>query len=114
MHKPKLQQDLSACPVAKAAQLIGDIWVILIVKELLNGPRRFSQLESAINGTEPIGDISTRTLSQRLKMLEEIGILSRITYKVTPPHSEYSLTDKGQALSPVIDSIRQYGQMFLS
>jgi DNA-binding HxlR family transcriptional regulator len=103
----------ACCPVAKASQLIGDLWVILIVKELLKSPKRFTELEKAINNTDEIGDISSRTLSQRLKKLEADGLITRKVYKETPPHSEYSLTTKGQALSGIIEDIRRYGEQYL-
>jgi DNA-binding HxlR family transcriptional regulator len=99
-----------ACPVAKTAQLIGDVWALLIVKELLTGPKRFSELEKAINCTEPVGEISSRTLSSRLKMLEKNKILKRKLIKNTPGHAEYTLTSRGEDLSEIIEKIREYGK----
>ena len=103
--------DADACPIAKTAALIGDLWTLLIVKELLSGPKRFNELEKLINNTDPIGDISSRTLSQRLKKLEAEKIITRKVYQEIPPHSEYTLTQKGQALSEIIEKMREYGQV---
>ncbi len=92
---------------------MGDLWSIMIVSQLLAGPKRFGQLEENINAEDELGNISTRTLSQRLKLLEECSIIQRKVFKETPPHSEYSLTKKGQALSEIIEELRSYGNEYL-
>ncbi len=101
------QHDLLWCPVARTAELIGNKWTPLILRDLSEGYRRFSQLERSLCG------ISPKTLSERLKRLEEAGILTRCCYPEVPPRVEYALTPKGHALMPVIESMRQYGRRWL-
>ncbi len=115
MPSAKIQPLSSAwCPLVRASKLIGDMWAIMIVNQLLAGPKRFCQLEDCINAEEELGNISTRTLSNRLKNLEAAEIIERKVFKEIPPHSEYSLTTKGQALSPIIRDLRAYGTAYLS
>lgn len=101
------QQDLLWCPVARTAELIGNKWTPLILRDLSEGERRFSQLERSLCG------ISPKTLSERLKRLEEAEILTRRCYPEVPPRVEYTLTQKGHALIPIIESMRKYGQRWL-
>jgi DNA-binding HxlR family transcriptional regulator len=96
------------CPVARTAQLIGDKWTPLIVRDLACGHQRFSELERSLTG------ISPKTLSERLKRLEEAQIVDRVCFAEVPPRVEYSLTEKGFALLPVIDQMRQFGTRWLS
>jgi DNA-binding HxlR family transcriptional regulator len=105
--------DSAWCPLVRSSKLIGDVWNIMIVSQLLAGAKRFCQLEDAINAEDELGNISTRTLSQRLKLLEASGIIKRTVFKETPPHSEYSLTEKGSALSGIIQDLRSYGMKYL-
>ena len=95
------------CAVAATAELIASKWTPLIVHDLSEGPRRFMQLEHACPG------ISPRTLSERLHMLEETGICLRASYPESPPRVEYELTEKGRALVPIIESMREYGTEWL-
>lgn len=95
------------CPVAKTADLLGDSFSILIVRDLLVKPRRFGELETSLSG------ISTRTLSNKLKMLEDEGLIARKEYKAHPPKVEYSLTRKGEAFHGVVDAMRAYGKKYL-
>lgn len=105
------QKDL--CPIAEASALIGDMWVILIIRDLLKGSRRFCELQDSLISHENV-QINTRTLTTRLKMLEDIDLVKRTVIPHSmPPHVEYSLTKKGAALSPVIDTIRSYGKKHL-
>jgi DNA-binding HxlR family transcriptional regulator len=97
----------TACPVARTAQLIGGKWTILIIRDLASGVKRFNQLERSLQG------ISPKTLSERLRSLEEEGIIIRRTFAEVPPRVEYSLTEKGHDLVSVIDSMRNYGQLWL-
>jgi DNA-binding HxlR family transcriptional regulator len=90
------------CPVAKAAALVGDAYTLLIVRDLLAGPRRFCELEMSIEG------ISTRTLSAKLKKLETDGII-----KHAAARSAYSLTPKGRALAGVTEALRKFGKRYL-
>jgi DNA-binding HxlR family transcriptional regulator len=95
------------CPVARTAQLIGNKWTPLIVRDLATGHRRFSELERSLIG------ISPKTLSERLKRLEEAEVVERQCYAEVPPRVEYSLTEKGFALLPVIDQMRAFGNRWL-
>lgn len=95
------------CPVAKTAAIIGNRWTPLIVRDLANGERRFSELERSLGG------ISPKTLSERLKRLEEADVIIRTCFAEVPPRVEYSLTAKGRALLPVIESMRTFGREWL-
>jgi DNA-binding HxlR family transcriptional regulator len=95
------------CAVAATAKIIGSKWTPLIVHDLSEGPRRFKQLEHACPG------ISPRTLSERLDMLENEGIVTRHSYPESPPRVEYELTTKGESLLPIIDAMRSFGRGWL-
>ena len=95
------------CPVARTAEIIGNKWTPLIVRDLARGERRFSELERSLRG------ISPKTLSERLKRLEESAVVDRRCYAEVPPRVEYSLTAKGHALLPVIESMREFGSRWL-
>lgn len=95
------------CPVARTAQIIGNKWTPLIVRDLADGRRRFSELERSLIG------ISPKTLSERLKRLEEARVIERHCFAEVPPRVEYSLTAKGYALLPVIESMREFGKRWL-
>lgn len=95
------------CPVARTAELIGNKWTPLIVRDLAKGEKRFSELERSLGG------ISPKTLSERLKRLEDASIVVRKCFAEVPPRVEYTLTPKGFALLPVIDSMREFGREWL-
>ena len=95
------------CAVAATADVIGSKWTAVIVHDLSEGPRRFTQLEHACPG------ISPRTLSERLDTLEREGIAVRHSYAESPPRVEYELTDKGEALLPIIAEMRRFGHEWL-
>jgi DNA-binding HxlR family transcriptional regulator len=95
------------CSVAATVDLIGMKWTPLIVHDLSEGPRRFMQIEHACPG------ISPRTLSERLDMLEQHGVVIRHSYPESPPRVEYELTEKGEALLPIIDAMRKFGRAWL-
>jgi DNA-binding HxlR family transcriptional regulator len=95
------------CSVACTADIIGSKWTAVIVHDLSEGPRRFSELERACPG------ISPRTLSERLRVLEQDGIVARKSYAESPPRVEYELTEKGQGLLPIIDAMRSFGHRWL-
>ena len=102
------------CPVAEASALIGDMWILLIIRELLTGTKRFCELERNIISSESRKTINTRTLTLRLSKLEEEGLIERKEHtKEMPPRVEYTLTKKGSALSKVIDTVRDYGKKYL-
>jgi DNA-binding HxlR family transcriptional regulator len=96
------------CPIARTAILIGDRWTPLIVRDLEPGCRRFGELQRSLAG------ISPKTLSDRLRRLEEAGVLSRTCFAEVPPRVEYSLTLKGHALLPVLESMRDFGEHWLT
>ena len=93
----------ATCSVAACAEIIGAKWTALLVHDLSEGPRRFSELEHSCAG------ISPRTLSERLRALEDEGIIGRQSYPESPPRVEYELTPKGEALLPIITEMRIFG-----
>lgn len=95
------------CPVARTANLIGHRWTPLILRDLSDGSRRFGELQRSLVG------ISPKTLSERLKRLEESGVVARSSYAEVPPRVEYALTVKGHALLPIIEAMRGYGAAWL-
>src|ERR1700753_486152 len=100
-------QSNSECPVCKTAEVVCGKWTLLVIRDLAEGNRRFCELERSLEG------ISPRTLSLRLRALEDEGIVERHTYPEVPPRVEYALTDKGEALAPLIDDMRAYGTRWL-
>ena len=97
----------STCPVCRTAEIISGKWTLLVIRDLADGSKRFCELERSLSG------ISPRTLSLRLRCLEEHGVVERHTYPEVPPRVDYALTDKGEALVPLIDDMRAYGQAWL-
>ena len=95
-------------PVGRALRLLGDACTLLIVYTLLSGTKRFGELQEAL------GNVSPKTLSQRLKMLEEIGFVQRQAFLEIPPRVEYRLMEKGLALVDIMEAIKQFGQRYLS
>jgi DNA-binding HxlR family transcriptional regulator len=95
------------CPVCATAEIVCGKWTLLLVRDLAEGHSRFCELERSLAG------ISPRTLSLRLRALEEEGIVRRTTYAEVPPRVEYALTEKGYALLPIVESMRDYGQTWL-
>jgi DNA-binding HxlR family transcriptional regulator len=100
--------ETASCSVAACAEIVGAKWTALIVHDLSEGPRRFSELRLACPG------ISPRTLSERLRALEYEGMIVRRSYAEAPPRVEYELTEKGRALLPIIDAMRRFGHEWLS
>ncbi|WP_368987167.1 winged helix-turn-helix transcriptional regulator [Caldifermentibacillus hisashii] len=95
------------CPrVEKAFEIIGKRWTGLIIYQLMNGPMRFCEIESSI-------PISGRLLSERLKDLEKLGIVSRQVFPEVPVRVEYSLTDKGLALNPVMKELQTWALQYI-
>lgn len=95
------------CPVARAAQLLGDRWTLVILRDLAQGCKRFSGLEASTG-------MSPRVLAGRLRVLEREGLLERRQYPEIPPRVEYTLTEKGRAALPVIEQLRQFGLTWLT
>src|SRR2546429_4235145 len=98
----------SQCLVCRTAQVVCGKWTLLVIRDLAEGSSRFCELERSLEG------ISPRTLSLRLRALEEEGIVERQTFPEVPPRVEYALTEKGEALLPIIDNMRAYGEQWLS
>ena len=96
-----------SCPVCRTADIVCGKWTLLVIRDLAEGRSRFCELERSLNG------ISPRTLSLRLRALEEEGIVERQTFPEVPPRVEYALTDKGRALVPLIEDMRAYGLQWL-
>ena len=99
--------DDPVCPNARTAEIISGKWTLLIIRDLASGVKRFNQLERSLRG------ISPKTLSERLRSLEEEGIIIRQTFAEVPPRVEYSLTTRGLDLCDVIESMRTYGTRWL-
>ena len=97
----------STCPVCRTAEIVCGKWTLLVIRDLADGRSRFCELERSLQG------ISPRTLSLRLRALEEEGIVRRQTYPEVPPRVEYALTEKGRALVPLIEDMRTYGRQWL-
>src|SRR5580765_533704 len=97
----------SRCPVCRTADVVCGKWTLLVIRDLAEGASRFCELERSLEG------ISPRTLSLRLRALEEEGIVERHTFPEVPPRVEYALTSKGLALLPIIDDMRSYGSQWL-
>ena len=98
---------MESCPVTACAEILSGKWTILLIRDLADGRSRFCELERSLEG------ISPRTLSLRLRALEEQGIVERKTFPEVPPRVEYSLTSKGEGLVPIIEGMRQYGREYL-
>jgi len=97
----------TTCSVAACAEILGAKWTAVLVHDLSEGSRRFTQLEHSCKG------ISPRTLSERLRALEDTGIVVRRSYAESPPRVEYELTEKGEALLPIIDEMRRFGHEWI-
>lgn len=98
----------STCPVCRTAEIVCGKWTLLLIRDLANGSSRFCELERSLEG------ISPRTLSLRLRALEEEGVVERHTFPEVPPRVEYALTAKGEALIPLVDDMRTYGKRWLA
>jgi DNA-binding HxlR family transcriptional regulator len=97
----------SDCPVCRTADIVCGKWTLLVIRDLADGRSRFCELERSLAG------ISPRTLSLRLRALEEEGIVVRQTFPEVPPRVEYALTEKGRALVPIVETMRVYGREWL-
>ena len=97
---------LPACPVETTLILIGDKWKILILRDLLQGTRRFGELKKSI------GSVSQKVLTAKLRDMEENGLVHREVYAEVPPKVEYSLTELGQSLRPILDAMWKWGEEY--
>ena len=106
LEKMDVHEKDERCPVEAIAEIIGRKWVSLLVRDLANGPRRFGELQHSLS-------ISPRVLSGRLQELELEGLVLREVFAEVPPRTEYTLTERGLLLVPLIDEMRRIGQNFL-
>ena len=97
------KEELPACPVATTVQLIGSKWKLLILRNLLARPWRFNELKKNLEG------ISQKVLTDSLRSLEEDGIVTRTVYPEVPPRVEYSLSELGESMRPIISAMEQWG-----
>ena len=96
--------SLPACPVETTLMLIGDKWKVLILRDLMPGTRRFGELKKSI------GSVSQKVLTAQLRAMEAKGLVSRKVYAEVPPRVEYSLTDLGKSLKPILDAMWVWGE----
>lgn len=99
-------KELPACPVETTLTLIGNKWKVLILRDLMPGTRRFGELKKSI------GNVSQKVLTAQLRDMEENGLLIRTVYAEVPPRVEYSLTDLGKSLKPILDAMWNWGEKF--
>ena len=100
------KDELPECPVATTVQLIGNKWKLLIIRNLLDRPQRFTELKKGVPG------ISQKVLTDNLRAMESDGIVSREVFAEVPPRVIYSLTDIGQSLLPIIDAMADWGNSY--
>lgn len=98
-----MENQLPACPVETTLMLISDRWQVLIIRDLLEGPKRFGELKRSI------GAISQKVLTTNLRAMERNGLLTRKVFAEVPPHTEYTLTAVGYSLKPILDAMRDWG-----
>ena len=95
--------QLPACPVETTLTLIGDKWKVLILRDLMTGTKRFGELKRSV------GNVSQKVLTAQLRAMEESGLVNRKVYAEVPPKVEYSLTELGQSLKPILDAMKVWG-----
>ncbi len=103
-----MPEACATTPIGRAIRLLGDVWVLMIIINLLRGSKRFNELHACM------GNVSSKTLTQRLRMLEELGFVQRKAFLEIPPRVEYRLTDKGQEFGEVIASIELFAEKNLT
>lgn len=106
MENKTVKKELPACPVETTLMLIGDKWKVLILRDLLPGTKRFGELKKSI------GNVSQKVLTAQLRDMESNGLINRRVYPEVPPRVEYSLTELGQSLKPILDAMRDWGEGF--
>lgn len=100
------EKELPACPVETTLMLIGDKWKVLILRDLMPGTKRFGELKRSI------GSISQKVLTAQLRDMEKKGLVNRKVYAEVPPRVEYSLTELGKSLQPILDAMRIWGENY--
>lgn len=98
--------ELPACPVETTLMLIGDKWKVLILRDLMEGTKRFGELKRSL------GNISQKVLTAQLRSMEESGLVERTVYAEVPPRVEYSLTGLGKSLQPILDAMKNWGESY--
>lgn len=98
-----MKKEIPDCPVEMTLQLIGDKWKVLILRDLMTGTKRFGELKKSLNG------ITQKVLTANLRSMEESGLLTRKVYPEVPPKVEYTLTETGYSLKPILDSMMIWG-----
>ena len=101
-------KELPACPVETTLMLIGDKWKVLILRDLMPGTKRFGELKKSI------GSVSQKVLTAHLRDMEQNGLVHREVYAEVPPRVEYSLTELGRSLEPILDAMRNWGEGYKS
>lgn len=99
-------KELPACPVETTLMLIGDKWKVLILRDLMPGTKRFGELKKSI------GSVSQKVLTAQLRAMEDSGLLTRTVYAEVPPRVEYTLTELGQSLRPILDAMWNWGEEY--
>ena len=106
MNETSTKKELPACPVETTLTLIGDKWKVLILRDLMPGTKRFGELKKSV------GNVSQKVLTAQLRTMEESGLVNRKVYAEVPPRVEYSLTELGKSLKPILDSMRAWGEAY--
>ena len=106
MSEAKKKDQLPACPVETTLTLIGDKWKVLILRDLMPGTKRFGELKKSV------GNVSQKVLTAQLRAMEESGLVNRKVYAEVPPRVEYSLTELGKSLKPILDSMWAWGEAY--
>ncbi len=104
MTEQTTKLQLPACPVETTLTLIGDKWKVLILRDLMDGTKRFGELRKSV------GNVSQKVLTTKLRAMEESGLVHREVYAEVPPRVEYSLTQLGESLGPILKSMREWGE----
>ena len=102
----EMSDALPACPVETTLTLISDKWKVLILRDLLTGTKRFGELKKSLGG------ISQKVLTSQLRQMEASGLLTRMVYAEVPPRVEYTLTELGYSLQPVLEAMRDWGEAY--
>lgn len=97
-------KTLPACPVETTLSLIGDKWKVLILRDLMPGTKRFGELKRSVGG------VTQKVLTAQLRQMEDCGLLTRTVYPEVPPKVEYTLTELGYSLKPVLDALSAWGE----
>ena len=106
MDEVKAKKELPVCPVETTLTLIGDKWKVLIFRDLMPGKKRFGELKKSV------GNVSQKVLTVQLRAMEESGLVHREVYAEVPPRVEYSLTELGKSLKPILDSMWAWGEEY--